>query len=287
MAEHLLLNKNNAVEGAQATQEGKKALIRARRAVVLAAGGFGKNQSMMAKYLPQLAGISCLSGAGSTGDGIRMGMEAGAELLNMDAAEMYAVGSVKKASRIVGISDTLNKGAILVNKNGQRFTEESKGYVLAAPPVMRQPDSVAFLIFDEAILESVSKLHEYVGKYLNMGLLQYGKTVRELATSAGIVPQHLEETVKRYFPLGNLYGIWVKPVIIQTMGGLRVNARAQVIHCQGYPIPHLYAAGDNTPSLGGAATQENPCPGYLTGTGYLWALASGRIAGQNAASDRR
>jgi predicted oxidoreductase len=71
--------------------------------------------------------------------------------------------------------------------------------------------------------------------------------------------------------------------MVQTKGGLKVNKQFQVIHEKGYPIPHLYAVGDCTPSLGGAATAENPCPGYLAGTGCLLALASGRIAGRHSA----
>jgi fumarate reductase flavoprotein subunit len=285
VAEHLILNNSNEVNGVQATAARGKTEIRAKRAVVLAAGGFGRNQNMMSKYLPRLAEMSCLSGAGSTGDGIRMGMEAGAEPLNMDAAELHSLGSVKRGFRILGASETLTKGAILVNKNGRRFVDESKGYVLTAPSVMCQSDGVAFLIFNDSVLKNVTKLCGNMDKCLNMGLFQYGNTALDLAKTAGIEPHGLEETIEEYFPSGNLYGTWVKPVVIQTMGGLRVNAEAQVMHSRGYPIPHLYAAGDNTPSLAGAATEDNPCPGYLTGTGYMWALASGRIAGQNAAKN--
>ena len=57
------------------------------------------------------------------------------------------------------------------------------------------------------------------------------------------------------------------------------------MHLQGHAIAGLYAAGDSTAGLGGGATSEGPCPGYLGGCGYLWALASGRIAGRNAVAD--
>ncbi|MFC1937506.1 hypothetical protein ACFLWY_02970 [Chloroflexota bacterium] len=50
------------------------------------------------------AGEKTLIRARSTGDGIRMGMEVGAELLNMDAAEIYTVGYAKRASRTSGVS---------------------------------------------------------------------------------------------------------------------------------------------------------------------------------------
>jgi len=62
-----------------------------------------------------------------------------------------------------------------------------------------------------------------------------------------------------------------------------VNSAAQVIYERGYPISSLYAAGDNTAGLGGGITEGLPFPGYI-GTGCLWALASGRIAGRNTTS---
>lgn len=283
IAEHLILDEKNEVDGVEAVNMREKIRIRAKRATILAAGGFAKNKSMMAKYLPKYAEMPCVSGAGSTGDGIRMGMEIGAEVLNMDAAELYSLGSAKRGLRILGISEAMSKGAILVNKYGRRFTDESKGYVLTAPPVMQQPEAVALLILDEKILRSVLKLHGNIAKYLRMDLFYFGERAFDLANRTGVDFDNFQKTVKEYFPSGNLYGTWVRTIVIQSMGGLKVNSRTQVMHCQGHPIPRLYAAGDNTPSLGGAATSDNPCPGYLTGTGYLWALASGRIAGKNAA----
>ena len=283
VAEHLLLNENNELEGVQADSYGEKIKIKARRATILAAGGFAKNKNMMAKYLPGYMEMPCVSGAGSTGDGIRMGMEIGADVLNMDAAELYLLGAAKKGLRIPGVSEALSKGAILVNKNGERFTDESKGYGLTAPPVMQQPDAVALLVLDEALLKSVVKLHLNIDKYLSTGLAYCGETASELGQKTGVNSDNLQKTAAQFFPSGKLYGTWVRTILIQSMGGLKVNSRTQVIHRSGYPIPRLYAAGDNTPSLGGAATSDNPCPGYLTGTGYLLALASGRIAGQNAA----
>ncbi len=284
VAEHLLVSEKNEVEGVQAVNSTEKITIKARRATVLAAGGFGKNKDMMAKYLPEYAELPCVSGAGSTGDGIRMGMEIGADVINMDAAELYSLGSARKSLRILGVSEAMSKGAILVNKNGERFTDESKGYGLTAPPVMQQPYAVALLVLDEALLKRVVKLHRNIDKYLNTGLFYYGETASGLAQKTGVNPDNLQKTASQVFPYGKLYGTLVRTILIQSMGGLKINAKTQVIHNDGHPIPRLYAAGDNTPSLGGAATSKNPCPGYLTGTGYLLALASGRIAGQNAAT---
>jgi fumarate reductase flavoprotein subunit len=283
LAEHLYLDSQGQVTGVQAINNGRRIEIKSSKAVIIAAGGFGKNKIMMAEYLPNLMDLPCYSGAGSTGDGIRMGIEAGAALHNIDAAGVTSVGSAVKGFDITGTVETLTKGAILVNKNGKRFVDESQGYVMAAMPLMRQPDGVALLVMDEKILQAVEKMKKLMNKYMSIGIFYYGETAPDLARAAGLsYSQVFQETVDQVFASGKLYGAWVRAGMVQTKGGLKVNGRFQVIHKQGYTIPHLFAAGDSTPSLGGAATPENPCPGYLTGTGCLLALASGRIAGRNA-----
>jgi succinate dehydrogenase/fumarate reductase flavoprotein subunit len=113
-AEHLILTGSNEVEGVQVADAEGRTFIKTKLAVVLAAGGFGKNHSMMTEYLPKFAEMICVSGAGSTGDGIRMGIEVGAELMHMDTAELYSLGSVKKGFRIPGVSEALTLGAILL-----------------------------------------------------------------------------------------------------------------------------------------------------------------------------
>lgn len=172
----------------------------------------------------------------------------------------------------------------MVNKKGERFTDESKGYGETVLPVMGQPGGVAFLVFDERILQKTEKVKRYTNDYLKEGLFLYGSTADEIARKAGIDEGCFRRTIEQYYPLAGLYGTWIKPAVMMTHGGLRINARTQVIHQRGFPIPRLFAAGDNTPGLGGSAIENCYCPGYLTGCGYLWALASGRIAGRNVAA---
>ncbi len=286
LAGHLILDNHDKVEGVQAVSDGNRIEIRSSKAVIIAAGGFGRNKSMMAEYMPHLLDLPCYSAAGSTGDGIRMGLEAGADLHNIDAALVTSAGSVTKACEIPGVVETLTEGAVLVNREGKRFFDESMGYCLAAIPVMHQPGGVALLVTDEKILQGIEKVSKLMDKYLNTGIFHYGETAAELARAAGMdYSQSFQETISQVFPSGKLYGAWVRAGIIQTNGGLKVDGRFRVTHKQGHPIPRLYAVGDSTPSLGGAATAECPCPGYIAGAGFLLALASGRIAGRNAAQE--
>ncbi len=297
LAKHLVMNDTGGVMGVQAVEDERKLEIIANRAVVVAAGGFGRNREMMQKYLPEMAGLKALSGVGSSGDGIWMGIEAGAEALNMNAALVTSLACQKKGYRISG--EVLQKGGIFINKEGKRFVDESIGYGGSFLPLLRQPGSAALLVIDDEIRRRIPKME----KYIEQGIFFAGQTPLELAGKAGVEPQACKATINEYNegentrvrkdpfgheirrpPLrGTLYGTWVIPAVIQTHGGLKINNKGQVISREGRPIPHLYAAGDSTPGLGGSATKDCPCPGYLTGCGYLWALASGRIAGRNAA----
>jgi predicted oxidoreductase len=162
--------------------------------------------------------------------------------------------------------------------------EESKGYVETALPILGQPNGEAFLVFDERIKKSTEKMETYMEKYLRDGQFLCAQTSQELAIKANIDVENFQKTINPFYPYGDLYGTWVKPAIVMTHGGLKIDANAQVIHHQGFPIPHLYAAGDNAGGLGGGPTKDSLCPGYLMGCGYLWALSSGRIAGRNVAT---
>ena len=110
-AQHIMVNNNNVVQGIKAIYKGNELEVRAKRGTILAAGGFSMNKIMMKEFLPDLIDIPCQSGAGSTGNGIRMGREVGAQLLNMDAAMVNGVGSEKGGRRISGLAAILGKGA--------------------------------------------------------------------------------------------------------------------------------------------------------------------------------
>jgi fumarate reductase flavoprotein subunit len=285
IAQRLIVDRDNGVEGLWALDKTGVLEIRADKGVILAAGGFGRNRSMMTEFVPQFSKMFCMSGMGSTGDGIRMGMEIGARPLNMDAVVLNPLGSTKRRGPLPGAIEAMVFGAILVNKNGQRFVDERLGFFSdTAFSVLSQPDGAALLVFGESIKHKIDKLEKRMDKYLSKGLFQRGRTADELSTKTGVEKESFRNVVQSYFPEGNIYGTWVKPVLTMTHGGLMVNTMAQVMNGDGHPIPRLYAAGDNTAGLGGAITDGRPFAGYI-GTGYLWALASGRIAGRNAAAE--
>lgn len=131
---------------------------------------------------------------------------------------------------------------------------------------------------------------------IEQGWIVSANTIRELAEKIKVPPEALEETVSKYNEICSLqkdaeFGRgknWLVPMetppfyatelcepIINTQGGPKHNANAQVLDKDDKPIPRLYAAGE----LGSIYF-----PLYLIGGNLPEALASGRIAGERAAA---
>ena len=73
-----------------------------------------------------------------------------------------------------------------------------------------------------------------------------------------------------------LFSVRLWPKVHHTMGGLQINEDAQVMHVDGYPIQHLFAAGEVTGGVHGGDR--------LGSCATLDCIAFGRIAGHNVAT---
>lgn len=121
------------VLGVEAEGESGPIKIKARKGVLLAAGGFGSNQAWKSTFLrgatPYSAGAQ-----GQDGDGIKMAAEVGAELRNMHKAwghTCYKAVGDKALAEDGGAKHTFDyhkAGAILVNRHGRRFCNEASDY---------------------------------------------------------------------------------------------------------------------------------------------------------------
>jgi len=84
--EELIIEKGEVI-GAVILQGGKVLRIKANKGVVLAAGGFDKNQQMREEHAPLYQNTLYSGGTeGNTGDSIRAGIAIGAETMNMQSA---------------------------------------------------------------------------------------------------------------------------------------------------------------------------------------------------------
>ena len=259
--------------------------------VILASGGFGASQELLSKYIPKAVGIPFPGHYGSTGDGIKMGLAAGATVENMGSFQPYPayVGPEKRSvSPEVALS-----GAVMVDPQGRRFVDETRYPGGLGTGMLDLPDKQAYEILDERIYQLHRDLLE---EFLSSGLLEQAQTPAELATKLGIDASGLEQTVQecnavagsapdsfgRRLPApfkAPFYGIRVKVALYHTQGGLKVNTDGQVLRPDGSIIPNLYAGGGVATGVSGTGIH-----GYLPGNGQLASLGLGMMAGEHAAA---
>ena len=204
-----LLVEDGRVVGVRLLVDGAEQVVRARRGVVLATGGFEWNTELVAEFLrgPMTAPTSVPS---NTGDGLLMAMRAGARLANMGQA--WWVPAVKipgdvnfgqQRSNLVNRERTL-PGSIMVNRAGRRFTDEAANYN-ALGGAFHQMDPVAFgyanlpawLVFDGRHAQRYGSFGTPAGQPIAEWIPR-ADSVRALAELVGVDPDGLEATVERW-----------------------------------------------------------------------------------------
>ena len=298
------------------TPKGKKR-VRAKRGVVLAAGGFDWNLEMKKTYLsaPSENSAGCLT---DTGDGINMGVGAGAATSLMDEAWWFTL--ILKPGEKRGWLSTSERtlpGSIMVNPKGKRFADEAMNYVdltramLAYDPATYALENVpAYLIFDSGYLSKYPVAKDR-GDEAQKWLVR-GETLGELAKKLGVDEQSLAATVAEFNrnaeagmdPLYHrgesaydrhwgdpsapnptlgpvtrppFYGVRMLAGDIGTKGGVTTDAVGRALDGEGGAIPGLYAVGNNAASVMG--------PGYAGSGATLGpAITFGYLAGMHCAS---
>ncbi|HXY76084.1 MAG TPA: FAD-dependent oxidoreductase [Steroidobacteraceae bacterium] len=150
-----LITADQRIVGALVLRDGNRVRIRARRGLVLAAGGFERSAPMREQYLP-LSHNPLWSGSqiNNTGDGIVAAMRVGAGTLNMDSAWWGTSLSLpgEDRARLLAFERAL-PGAIIVNQSGKRYMNEAASYHIAGQEMIRQHSPQAstipsYLLFD-------------------------------------------------------------------------------------------------------------------------------------------
>lgn len=211
-----LLIENGRIVGARFAGEGGAREIRARRAVVLACGGFPHDPARMAAAYPHVArGGRHVSPtpAGNTGDGIRLAESAGARTMLRfpNAAAWMPVSEVPLRGGRTGVFphlvDRYKPGVIAVNRAGRRFTNESESYHDVGAAMIRDgaegEDAEAWLICDHATIRKYGLGYAKpapvpTGIYVRNGYLKRGDTLAELAMATGLDASGLTKTVAQF-----------------------------------------------------------------------------------------
>ena len=285
-----LTEQNGKVTGVKVSTPKGVYSIRAK-AVILATGGFGANLSLIGQYRPELKDFHTSNHHGATGDAFGWVAPLQASLVLMDQIQVHPTGEA--GSHLLISEAVRGNGAILVNRNGVRFANEMWTRDKLSDAILEQTDKKAFLVFDQSVRESLATIENYA----QQGLLTSAETPAELAEALQLPVSAFVETMEKYSryqstgedkdfqrkaedmprPLTEApyYAINVEPVIHHTMGGIKINAQAEVVNQIGKTIPGLYAAGEVTGGVHGG--------NRLGGNAVADIIVFGQIAGTSAA----
>lgn len=263
----LLTDKDGNVIGAKVGTEGGPRDVKAK-AVLLASGGFGHSKKMIRKYRPDLVNYETTNGPGSTGDGIKLATEVGAQLTQMDLIQVHpTVWQDGDHPYLVGEA-VRGEGAILCNFNGKRFVNELTTRKIVSNAISALPEHSAFLIFGQGTRDHAKSLDFYE----SLGFVKKADKVGDLIGDANPEgAKNLEATVAKWNEEveagkdedfgrttgmqrgieGPYYAIHIAPAVHYTMGGVHVNTKTQVIDENGNVIKGLYAAGEVAGGLHG------------------------------------
>ena len=286
--------ENGQVIGAFINKDNKNTVLIKAENTVLCTSGFAANKEMIEEFIPEMANAYPLVAPGATGEGIIWGQNLGADVANMESYQGHGVYSEElRSSTDLNI---LYRGGILVNKNGERFTNEHKGYSELSPDVLAQPDYHVYMVFNQANADSTPSFADYD----NAGILTKADTIEELATALNIDQDKFKTSIDDYmngiekgqdslnrtlFPEhfdGPYYALEITADIRHTQGGLVTDTVGHVVKEDGTLIQGLYAAGGVMEGFSDTAG-----PGYMSGNGLLQAFVFGRLAGEHAATTTR
>lgn len=278
--------------------------LRARRAVVIATGGFQHDAALVADWLGHP--LKSFGPPLNRGDGLRLAQSLGASLWHM-AAHAVTLGYPKTTHPLPVRHQSPDAGFVYVDLQGRRFIDETGTDFHALPMSLLDTDVrsgsymrlPSWFVFDE----TTRTAGPIANASLTFGGLDWSAdnsaeiadgsiltaaTLEELAQKMGVDDANLAETIATYnaaaasgdrdefgrderraLDHGPFYAIQVEPVLVNTQGGPKRDERGRVLDSYGSPIEGLYGAGE----LGSIWGHFYPGAGNLTE-----ALVSGRRA---------
>lgn len=318
----LLKDENGAVCGATCqTKAGEKCTVSAKK-VIVCTGGFSGNQEMIKKYYPNFKPDEVAAGGGMRhpGDGVRMALEAGADLEGNFAMEIAAPKIQGYAPLNLLLGKPYN---VWLNRFGRRFADEGIVYnfAQAANACMRQSQGKMWVVFSQKALEKTlsdgrdmielihiaagaeEQLEETIQEAIADGIMVRAQSYSELAAFIGCGEQAVADALSEYdrfcaqgrdglfaksprflMPLGDgpVYAIRAGADMLITHGGVRVDERFRALDADHMPMKNLFIAGVD---FGGADADVYNVE--MSGHGFGFALNSGRMAGEYAAGELR
>lgn len=264
-------------------------------ALILASGGFAANRDMVEQAMPEAAVARFHGHEGSRGDAIILGQKIGAAVGDMGSYQGYAMLTDPQ-----GISvppGVIIEGGILINRRGERFTDETADISGMVHPLLAQPGGEGWVIFDSKIEQRCDYIPETIA-LIELNAARKDDTIDGLARRIGVDEAALEaaiteareaQAVGRPDRLGRVWKFDFPPSapflalkviggLYHTQGGLQIDGDARVVRADGSSFANLFAGGGAARGVSGPSSW-----GYLPAMGLCAAVTLGRIAGIKAA----
>lgn len=262
------VNEKGAVSGVKVRTEDGIQYLTAGNTVV-ATGGYLGNKQLMEQWCGADGDQIIVRGHKTlTGDGLLAAERIG--------AMQYTMGGIQESLHIAPVPPSMPalcpfasaQYTVVVNAQGERFVDESLGYVAIGKAAYNQPGQTHALVFDSATLENVGVLKSDVEKFGNFGIpVAQADTIEDLAEQIGADPAILTATIEEFNAAVDgekTEGLAVNksacaskvetapfyafaPMVpggTQCFGGLYTDGDCRVLEADGTPIANLYAAGE-------------------------------------------
>ncbi|MFC4603977.1 FAD-binding protein [Rhodococcus kronopolitis] len=316
----LVTDAHGVVIGAVVEREGKTVRIGARRGVLLATGGFDHNQQMRDQYLPEHGRANISAGAReNVGDGIVAGQKLGAAVDLMDDAWWMPSVFHPMGAVIPLVSERCIPPSVIVNSQGERFTNESSPYVNFVHDQLEGGHVPAWFIMDTKAknrypFAQVLPNMPFPQGFYDSGVVHKANTLAELAEKVGIPADKLAATIERFngfarsgtdedfgrgdsaydryygdptmknpnldeIVKGPFYAIRCEAGDLGTKGGLVTDENSRVLRADGTAIDGLFATGNTTASVMG---NEYAGAGATIGPSMVFGYIAAQYAAANA-----
>src|SRR5439155_133181 len=141
--------------------------------------GFAGDDALVAEHCPAVAPLPFQGGARATGDGLRLGREAGAATRRL--ASFLVTPFLATPGQLVLSAPLVALGAVLVNQAGRRFADETAESLLLATAVRTQPGRVAYLLFGERMAAAARAADPFFARVVLPRTGRRGATLEDLA----------------------------------------------------------------------------------------------------------
>ena len=285
---------------------GTKKTLKAKKGVVLAAGGFCRDKFYRKLQDPRIPDdVDSTNHAGATAGVLLKAFEIGAYPVQVDWIQFGPWASPDEkgfgAAPILTQQGTFKYGIAVDVRTGKRFMNEladRKTRADAEFKILREDPKAYPITFADTKMAFKDLSEEVISKGMAGGkVVGECASLDEIASKYGVPADALKETVKKYNEgvkakkdefgkqesalseineAGPFYVIRLSPKPHHTMGGLKINEKAEVISSKtNKPIPGLYAAGEITGGTHGASR--------LGTVAITDCIVFGMIAGENLA----